>query len=250
MSEQVCTPGLEFVQKANHEVRTAERISAVILQMADAAIKLASVYRMPRYEMDRRENDAEHSYLLAMITICTVAILKEEFPEEYAEVSVGEAAEYALSHELIELISGDVQTFNISETALATKTQQEDDDVEAVCAILPGRIAGNVRRYQKHEELVIRIVGLLDKIAPYAVDALLPGPTSKVMHEDYGVNTDEELYEVNNTLIRRYKHRYPERKLDVLHVALHSIIRRFETQSFVPSARPSFVQDALFEIAS
>lgn len=167
MSEQVSARVIELEQNyAETSVVVAREISETILCITALAVQLARVYRVPRYDMDSRENDVEHSYLLAMLAACVVPLLKAKFPEQYHDIEVGEAVEFALCHELIELVNGDEQTFTITDEDLAAKNRREDAAVEQLCAQLPERIADRVRRYQTHAEPAVRIVGLLDKIAP------------------------------------------------------------------------------------
>ncbi len=226
MGEQFCKSNIEFEQKT-------ERVQEIFMRLADTAMRLARTYRVPRYDRESRENDSEHSL---MVSLQAAAIAAETRPD----LDPYEVGFKAIIHELIEIETLDVQTFNISDEDLKAKEQREDDAIERLCANLPPFIADLVRTYQLHEDPASRFVGMIDKTAPVTVDIL--GPGSMIMHEDYDTFTLDQLQAIHLQLQKRYEKRYPESELKLLHLAQRGLMRQFE-QVFEPQ---QFIQDVLF----
>lgn len=225
MSERFSPQSALIEQKIPYtEQAGVERMQQIILQLADTAMQLARTYRVPRYDTTSRESDSEHSVMVAL----QAAALAAEFRPD---LNPYEAGFKAVIHELIEIVTRDVQTFNITDADLAAKEQREDDAVEQLCASLPPFIGTLVRQYQAHNDPHSRFVGLVDKTAPVAVDIL--GPGSKFMHEDYETTSLEKLQTIHGQLQSRYEQRYPEPELYPLHLAQRGLMRRFE-QTFLP----------------
>lgn len=220
MNEQLRPHGAEFDKNIMLEhPESTERIHTVMLQLADVAMKLARTYRVPRYDTRSRESDSEHSVIVSL----QAAAVAAEFRPDLNPYEVGFKA---IVHELIEIVTQDVQTFNIRDEDLVIKEQREDDAVEALCSMLPPFIADLVREYQRHDDPHSRFVGMIDKTAPVTVDVL--GPGSKFMHEDYDTVSHERLQEIHLQLQERYMRRYPEPELLPLHFAQRSLMRQFE----------------------
>lgn len=100
------------------EQEKSEKIAAITLQLAQTAMKLARTYRVPRYDTESRESDSEHT---VMVALHSAQIAAQFFPD----LNPYEVAYKALIHELVETVTGDVQTFNISDDALHKKEQTE-----------------------------------------------------------------------------------------------------------------------------
>ena len=138
MGEQFCKSNIEFEQKT-------ERVQEIFMRLADTAMRLARTYRVPRYDRESRENDSEHSL---MVSLQAAAIAAETRPD----LDPYEVGFKAIIHELIEIETLDVQTFNISDEDLKAKEQREDDAIERLCANLPPFIADLVRTNPLHED--------------------------------------------------------------------------------------------------
>ncbi|GGV16446.1 hydrolase [Actinomadura cremea] len=77
---------------------------------------------------DRRENDAEHSWHLALM----VAVLAEYADEP---IDVGRTLKLVLLHDLVEIYAGD--TFLYDEEGAATQEQREREAADRLFALLP-----------------------------------------------------------------------------------------------------------------
>lgn len=234
MNEQLGPSGINFEQNINlSDDEKSKKIQDITLSLAQTAMKLARTYRVPRYDTESRESDSEHT---VMVALHSAEIAAQFFPD----LNPYEVAYKALVHELIETVTGDVQTFNISEKDLQKKEQAEDDALELLCSQLPEFTAHMVRLYQDHRDLPSRFVGMTDKTAPVAVDIL--GPGSMFMQDDYDTHTTEDLRQIHTQLRNRYEKRYPDPELALLHLAREGLMRQFE-QIFKPATS---VQETLF----
>ncbi|WP_320775766.1 HD domain-containing protein [Streptomyces sp. CRN 30] len=127
----------------------------------------------------RRENDAEHSFGLAVLA-CSLA------SRSSSDLDTGRIAEYALVHDLIEIHTGDRSVYADVRPGMSGDGVQED---------LTGRAAGNfgssfpwvntrVRDYLRQADEESRFVYALDKIVPHAIVLLTnQHPLSPTWHE-------------------------------------------------------------------
>lgn len=92
-------------QPVPYEMAGAASTASVALELGKIAINFAGVDRVPRYNDERRENDAEHSFMLALIA---GELAQTLYP---ATLDAGLVSQYAIVHDLIELETGDVATF-------------------------------------------------------------------------------------------------------------------------------------------
>lgn len=229
MSEKYFESVSNFEQTYRRETahETAEGIQRTTLALAEVAMELAGVDRVPRYTPERRENDAEHSYMLALVAS---AVAAEHFPE----YDSGLICELSIVHELLELVTGDVATFNISAEALEAKTETEHMALDMVCERLPKHTALLLRTYTEQQVPEARFVRFIDKTLPVLVDIL--GPGSQVMHEDYETHTLEQLDAVEDTLRTRFEMMFPDEALAPIHIARNGLARKF-SQLFTPLER-------------
>lgn len=235
VNEQDRPYSAEFDQKYRAETahEIAGRIERDCLVLADAAIRFAAVERVPRYTPEKRENDAEHSYMLGLVAqeIATVY-----FPE----LDAGLVAQFSLVHDLIELKTGDVATFSLSDENLHAKATAEAAALDELCNHLPKHTALLVRVYEEQAIAETRFVRFVDKLLPVLVDIL--GPGSQVMHEDYATFEHEQLEVAERALSQRFESMFPEPELAPIHLARNGLARKF-SELFQPLPR---LQDVLF----
>ncbi|GAA0346449.1 hypothetical protein GCM10010319_23660 [Streptomyces blastmyceticus] len=121
-----------FQQPGNTPERLRRQIEFVI-----EADRLKNVLRQsPLLAADRKENDAEHSWHLALMTLV---------PAEYADepIDVGKALALVAVHDLVEIYAGD--TFIHDTVATADQDAREQRAAEKLFAILP---AGQAERFR------------------------------------------------------------------------------------------------------
>ncbi|MEG1651186.1 MAG: HD domain-containing protein, partial [Oscillospiraceae bacterium] len=85
----------------------------------------------------RRENDAEHSWHIAVM-----AILLSEYCKDKS-VDIMRAVKMALVHDLIEIYAGD--TFAYDEAGNSTKEERERDAADRLYALLPQEQGAELR---------------------------------------------------------------------------------------------------------
>jgi hypothetical protein len=163
----------------------------VAFQLGGLAIRFAQVERTPRYIETERENDAEHSFMLALVANELSALL-------YPDLDNGKVSQYAIVHDLIETITGDVATFQISSEDLIAKQQREHDALNTLLETLPPHTAQLLSSYERQDSREARFVKAVDKLLPVITDII--GPGTKVMIEDYNVTTIEDLKTSHNAL--------------------------------------------------
>ena len=135
----------------------------------DLLIQLQKVERFTLYPYDtsKRENDVEHSYFLAM----AVWMLAPHF-----DLDADKAIKIALTHDLIEVHSGD--TFVFGEQAnIDTKAQRERDALDRIKNDWPDfpAMIESIEDYEHKASAEARFVYALDKVMPIIMNILGKG---------------------------------------------------------------------------
>ncbi|HJQ08325.1 MAG TPA: HD domain-containing protein [Candidatus Saccharimonadales bacterium] len=117
---------------------------------------------------DRPENDAEHSYTLAM----TAWFLASSFPE----LDRDKLIRYALAHDLIEVYSGDTSVFADAAT-LASKDKREEAGLNRLVKEWPDflELTDAMRAYKQKSDDEAKFVYALDKIMPVILNYIYEG---------------------------------------------------------------------------
>jgi len=107
----------------------------------------------------REENDAEHSYMLAMTAWYVAAQAK-------LPLDIGRVIKYALAHDLIETYAGD--TFIYDEERVADKHQRERVAADILQRNYPdfGEMHELIARYEARADAEAKFVYALDKVIP------------------------------------------------------------------------------------
>lgn len=110
---------------------------------------------------DRLENDAEHSYNLALLAWHIVEADKLDLDKDLV-------IRYALVHDLAEVYAGDTYIYSDDKEHLASKASREHEALEQLKAEFPetAEMFGLVERYESREDRESRFVYALDKIIP------------------------------------------------------------------------------------
>jgi 5'-deoxynucleotidase YfbR-like HD superfamily hydrolase len=139
--------------------------------LRDIVIPFYGVKRLTpiRFEPGRRENDAEHSWALALVA-CALA------PHVDDKLDIGKIAQFATVHDLVEVYAGDTTNF-ASEEEKATKQQRENEAAERLqreLAALPW-IMKTVQEYEAQDTAEARFVKSIDKLVPLILDYIDEG---------------------------------------------------------------------------
>jgi 5'-deoxynucleotidase YfbR-like HD superfamily hydrolase len=108
------------------------------------------------------ENDAEHSYQLALAAWYFADALGLPVRRQLV-------LEYALAHDLVEIYAGDTDAFpNNSEDDLSSKHQKEDAAFLRIKSEFPGfaSLHESIERYEHRSDVESKLVYLVDKILP------------------------------------------------------------------------------------
>jgi 5'-deoxynucleotidase YfbR-like HD superfamily hydrolase len=184
------------------EIREYPTSASVILELGGLAMRFARVERVPRYDEKSRESDVEHSYMLGMVASELAHML---YPDDLNASLVND---YAMVHDLIEIKTGDVATFQLDDAALLQKELVEKAALESLLAELPPRIRKLLYNYEDQADRESRFTRAVDKLLPVVVDIL--GAGHKIMNEDYNVHSTDELVSAHDELRKRMAERFSE----------------------------------------
>jgi len=203
---------------------TCRTTASVSLEMGGLAMKFAKVERAPRYDDEHKENDVEHSYMLALLA-------NELALMHYPEMNAGKVTQFSIVHDLIETVNGDVPTFTFTAEQMAQKQSLEHEALEELLLTLPPHTARLVYEYEQQQTIEARFVKAVDKLLPVVVDIL--GSGKKVMKEVYGVTTAEQLKASHDRLHDRIAMSFEEFPLIV---GAHNSLCRLFQEEFEPVA--------------
>ena len=135
--------------------------------------KMTSVYRKTLLiDRSRAENDAEHSWHIAVM-----ALLFEEYAVE--KVDLHHAMEMLIVHDLIEIYAGDTFAYDVEGNK--TKAARENAAAEKLFSILPEEQGKKIRslweEFDSHATPDARYADCLDKLQPYFHNILTEGFT-------------------------------------------------------------------------
>ena len=154
------------IPSGNARLDAQLKFTAVIDQMTGIFRKTLLVDR------SRAENDAEHSWHIAVM-----ALLFEEYAVE--KVNTLHAVEMLLVHDLVEIYAGD--TFAYDTEGNKTKAQRENAAAGKLFSILPPEQGAKIRalweEFDAHSTPDARYADCLDKLQPYFHNILTEGFT-------------------------------------------------------------------------
>jgi 5'-deoxynucleotidase YfbR-like HD superfamily hydrolase len=172
------------------------------LKLGAMCISYVHVERVPRYIPDRRENDAEHSAMLAVIATELAHLLRP------GRLDLGLIAQFSVVHDMVEIIVGDTPTFHTSEEMLEAKAALEHDALDLLLNQLPPLSRQNVARYEAQDSDEAVWVKATDKLLAEIVD--IEGCGVQIMKEDYGITSTAELILCHEKLIDSFIRRFGE----------------------------------------
>lgn len=138
--------------------RRFDTLGGVQFLAEHAYIPFAEIKRAipwPSSKVDRRENDAEHSYSLALIG----ATLAEPIGLDPAKVTL-----YATVHDFVERYAGDTSVWD--KEGLETKEQREAEALEFIRANYPETLSNAIEDYDNFVDEESKFVYALDKLIP------------------------------------------------------------------------------------
>ena len=145
--------------------------------------RLKTVLRQsPLAAADRRENDAEHSWHLAMMVVLL---------SEYADqpIDVGHTVQLVLVHDLVEIYAGDTPLYDVD--AGLDQRAREELAADALFALLPRDQERRLRalwdEFEERRTAEARFAKAMDRLQPLLLNWMAQGGTWRTP----GVTTDD-----------------------------------------------------------
>lgn len=177
------------------------------LEFIAEADKLKTILRAsPLAAADRRENDAEHSWHLALMVL-----LLAEYADE--PIDVGHAIKLVIIHDMVEIYAGDSPVFDAA--AVVDQVEREIAAAERLFTMLPPDQAGEIRalwdEFEAAQTPEARFCKAMDRLEPMLLNWLnrggtwsMPGATeSRVRAREAGVvAASTTLGEATDAIVR------------------------------------------------
>ena len=195
-----------------------KKLGKITLQAIRIESDLAEVKRVPRLSNGEREDDVQHSYSLAILA-------PELRIRLYPHLDNDKIQSFANAHELLEIATGDVATFDLTEAQLKEKHQREQQAKEKLMKRLTPELQQNLEEYERQDTPEARFVRAVDKILPVAMDIV--GQGVRVVEEDYGVSNLEDLQKAHTDLIANFDRRFGDEFPELVQLYEH-LAREFE----------------------
>ncbi len=177
------------------------------LEFIAEADKLKTILRAsPLAAANRRENDAEHSWHLALMVL-----LLAEYADE--PIDVGHAIKLVIIHDMVEIYAGDSPVFDAA--AVVDQVEREIAAAERLFTMLPPDQAGEIRalwdEFEAAQTPEARFCKAMDRLEPMLLNWLnrggtwgMPGATeSRVRAREAGVvAASTTLGEATDAIVR------------------------------------------------
>lgn len=177
------------------------------LEFIAEADRLKTILRAsPLAAADRRENDAEHSWHLALMVL-----LLAEYADE--PIDVGHAIKLVIIHDMVEIYAGDSPVFDPA--AIVDQVEREIAAAERLFTMLPPDQAGEIRalwdEFEAAQTPEARFCKAMDRLEPMLLNWLnrggtwsMPGATeSRVRAREAGVvAASTTLGEATDAIVR------------------------------------------------
>lgn len=151
-----------------------EKINSLLRFTAEVD-KMTAVYRRTLLlDKSRRENDAEHSWHIALMAM----IFKDYAPDG---CDVARSVQMCIVHDLVEIYAGDTFAFDVQ--ANVGKSEREAESADKLFSQLPPDIAKEIRtlweEFDAMETPDAKYAAAMDRLQPYLHNTLTDGHTWK-----------------------------------------------------------------------
>ncbi len=149
-----------------------ERLDQQLIFTAEIDKMTSILRRTMLIDKSRRENDAEHSWHIAVM-----ALLFEEYVSE--PVDIGHVVKMCVVHDLIEIYAGDTFAYDVKGNL--DKAEREEKAADKLFAILPEEQGAYIRalweEFDGMETADSKYAACLDRIQPFFHNTLTEGHT-------------------------------------------------------------------------
>lgn len=216
------TPNIRFpILDSEPRKEVAGKLAQLALKVSKLTDDFAHIDRIPRLSSSRLENDAEHSYMLSVAAPELAHMLG-------LKLDIDKVRRFAIVHDLLEIKVGDANTFDLSPQELEEKELREKAVLDEFKNELPAETAKDLEDYERQDTSEAVFVRMVDKLLPLAVD--YTGDGVRVLREDFGIETVEELIESHDKLHSRIAEKFGDTFPDL--VAAHAILCEIVEQKF------------------
>lgn len=149
---------------------------------------------------ERRENDAEHSYQLAITAWYIINVEKLSLSSE-------KAMKYALAHDLVEIDAGDTFMFETDQTVQSSKVQREQEAADKLAKdfVEFSELHEYIQGYENLVDEESKFIYALDKFLPFMDTYLDSGRTWKEEKLTLKKLLDMQLPKISQSpVIRKY----------------------------------------------
>lgn len=172
-----------------------------LVDIGKVVVRFSEINRAPRYPSGKRENDAEHSFHLALSAVELAA-------DYYPELDIGLVAQYSLVHDLPESYVGDTWTVGISEQDRISKELAEKQATEKLLGELPPHLAQLLERYEQQTEPEAKFVRFVDKLTPSVINVIAGDANTFI--QDHGIKNLDEWNTNRSEYHNRLRQMFPE----------------------------------------
>jgi putative hydrolase of HD superfamily len=161
-------------------VNDAKYYANRIINLQLELLKLSEIERLIYYpdgkKIDRRENDTEHSYNLAM----TAWYLSQYFPE----LDVLKLLQYSLTHDFVEIHAGDVMAIGRTKKEQQKKDELEKQALNTLKNDWPDfqALTASINDYEAKNTPEAKFIYALDKLMPLILNIISEGKTWKKLN--------------------------------------------------------------------
>ncbi len=171
---------------------------ALLMLLRQLVLPAAMIERTMVHPADhqRHENVAEHSFTLGTVACALAATLD-------SKLNLGQIAQYALVHDLVEVYAGDTTVW-ASDVELAAKPRREAAALQQIGAEFDATfpwIRQTIVEYERLATVESRFVYALDKILPHAM---------VVIADHHPVRPSREAYIRSERIARQKISQYPD----------------------------------------
>lgn len=183
--------------------KNAKEAHDQLVALGELTVKFADVHRITLYPDGHYENDAEHSFHLALSATEIAA-------NYHPEMDTGLVSQFSMVHDLPEIYAGDVPSFNISNSAKGAKEKAEQVALERLLSELPPHTAKLLERYEKQEEPEARFVRFIDKLLPAVIHTVATTANRDDFFNRFNVMSIEDIIAANERNRLKMESMFPE----------------------------------------
>lgn len=197
-----------------------------LVQLGELTVKFADIHRIILYPDGHYENDAEHSFHLAL----SATEIAANF---HPELDLGLVSQFSIVHDLPEVYAGDIPSFERTEEARIRKEKAEHAALKRLLEDLPPHTAKILRRYEEQAEPEARFVRLIDKLLPPIIHIAATEANKEDFLNRFNLKTIEDIDAANQRFFAKLQEMFPEFDFILL---LRRVVEQTSRDRFFPDS--------------